>query len=423
MPSKSRVVGLSVTVLAFVAAAPAAGPRPPREPTRVRALAILLQVAAGLEESVTSGELGQAHNEGELLYPALSALSLEGSPEQRARLDTLIPGLTRRVADLHAAADAFDRAQARARLGPALQAFEEMVAVFDPDDVERARALAGRFTCPMHPDVVGERNAACPKCGMPLDLRRRVWLGPSPDSSRRPATVTAEICTEEPLRIGLPARGILKLTSLSGEPLELKDLREVHTQKIHLLIVDPSLADYHHEHPVATDVPGEYAFTFTPRVAGAYRAFADLQPLLTGLQEYARADLLAPTVSRAAVQKSYPRSGDASGLHYELWLETDPLKAGEPAMARVRVTRAGRPFTGLEPVMAAFAHLVGFHERGEVVLHMHPIEAQALTAEARGGPELRFQIFAETPGYYRLFLQTQVNGEAQFVPFGVDVLP
>jgi hypothetical protein len=71
--------------------------------------------------------------------------------------------------------------------------------------------------------------------------------------------------------------------------------------------------------------------------------------------------------------------------------------------------------------MAAFAHLVGFHEGGDVVLHMHPTESGALAADDRGGPELSFRLFAETPGYYRLFLQTQVAGAAQFVPFGVDV--
>jgi hypothetical protein len=94
---------------------------------------------------------------------------------------------------------------------------------------------------------------------------------------------------------------------------------------------------------------------------------------------------------------------------------------GVAAAARVRVTKDSRPFAGLEPVMAAFAHLVAVHESGDVVLHMHPLEARALGPEDRGGPDLAFRFFAEVPGYYRLFLQTQVNGKAQFVPFGIDV--
>jgi hypothetical protein len=73
--------------------------------------------------------------------------------------------------------------------------------------------------------------------------------------------------------------------------------------------------------------------------------------------------------------------------------------------------------------MGAFAHLVGFSEDRRRVLHMHPAEARRLGPDDRGGPELRFRIFADAPGYYRLFLQVQVGGRSRFVPFGIDVVP
>src|ERR1700733_11310452 len=42
----------------------------------------------------------------------------------------------------------------------------------------------------------------------------------------------------------------IKLTHLNtGRPVTLTDLKEVHTQKIHLLIIDDSLEDYSHVHP------------------------------------------------------------------------------------------------------------------------------------------------------------------------------
>ena len=67
---------------------------------------------------------------------------------------------------------------------------------------------------------------------------------------------------------GQPARVTARLTKLEGTPIRaVDDLLVMHTERIHLLIVDRSLLDYHHEHPVATDTPGEYAFTFTPRPA------------------------------------------------------------------------------------------------------------------------------------------------------------
>jgi hypothetical protein len=391
-------------------------PAPPPS-LEVRALAILQQASDSLSENVAGGELGQVHNEDELLYGALAVLGRTGTP---AQLDRLIPALGRRVSDLHEAADAFDRALAQSRLPVTLEAFRDVMDVFGEAEIAAAKALAARFTCPMHPDVDGVRGEACPKCAMPLDTRRRVGLE-GEALTARPTTVRAEIRTEAPLAVGVEAKGTLSLAGLLG-PLQPKDLREVHTKKIHLLIVDPSLDDYHHEHPVPTEVAGEYAFRFTPRKAGAYRAYADVQPLLTGFQEYAPA-AIGDGAASGVVEKAYPRSGQAGDLRYELAFDAETLHAGTPVAAHVRVTKAGAPFEGLEPVMAAFAHLVGFHEGGTVVLHMHPIESRALGESDRGGPDLSFRFFAETPGYYRLFLQTQVGGEAQFVPFGIEVQP
>jgi len=228
--------------------------------------------------------------------------------------------------------------------------------------------------------------------------------------------------------VGREAKAVLKLTTLDAEPVKLADLREVHTRKIHLLIVDQSLSDYHHEHPVESEVPGEYRFAFTPRQGGVYRAWADVQPLLTGFQEYAMAEIPSLSAASGAVDRTYPGATEVDGLRYQLTLEASAgvIRAGQPVDARVRVTGAGgKPFTALEPLMGAFAHLVGFREDRGAVLHMHPIEARPLgpRGDDRGGPELSFRIFAPTPGYYRLFLQVQIDGRSRFVPFGIDVLP
>ena len=206
-----------------------------------------------------------------------------------------------------------------------------------------------------------------------------------------------------------------------GEPVQIFQLREVHEKKIHLLIIDPSLTDYHHEHPIVTGTPGEYAFTFTPRKPGPYRAFADVQPLVSGIQEYAMADIAAGGTAEP-LEKTFPRRGELEGLTYAMTLEHDAVRAGTPTQATVRIADAkGKPFTALEPLMGAFAHLVGFHEDRKTVLHIHPIESRKLSAGDRGGPELTFRIYTDTPGYYRLFLQVQIGGVSKFVPFGVEV--
>ena len=414
---------------ALLAAALAAGPpAPAEERVEVRALAMLLQVKANLEESVASGDLATVHYQDMFLYSALGQLyKLAGTPE-RAALSPALRTLSRAVADLHAAADGSDRDLTRARLAPTVAAFDETFAFFDGPTLAAARASADRFTCPMHPEVIGRRQEACAKCGMALEVRARLLPFGAPEGSGPPRTITAEVRLEEPLGVGRENRAVLKLTSVGVDPVKLSDLREVHTRKIHLLIVDESLTDYHHEHPIETGVPGEFRFSFTPRRNGLYRAWTDVQPLLTGMQEYAAADIPSAGATPASVERTYPTVGEVEGLRYQLSLEGGAtaavIKAGQPVDARVHVTTAGgKPFTGLEPLMGAFAHLVGFREDRKAVLHMHPIEARRLAPEDRGGPELSFRIFAESPGYYRLFLQVQIEGRPRFVPFGIEVLP
>ena len=95
---------------------------------------------------------------------------------------------------------------------------------------------------------------------------------------------------------------------------------------------------------------------------------------------------------------------------------------GKPISARLRVTFAdGTGFTRLEPVMATFAHLVGFYEDYQTVLHMHP-KGPAITKPGTfGGPDLDFQIFATKAGFVRLFAQVQIAGVQPFAPFGIQI--
>ena len=403
-----------------------AGPlaaQPAGESVEVHSLAMLAQVSANLDECVGAGDLAAVHYQDMVLYPALGQLFKIASAPEKAELNSAARGLARAVSDLHAAADAFDLDGTRARLAAVRAAFDAVRSHFDARTLAAAAALADRFTCPMHPDVVGPRGQACGKCGMALDQRARLLPFGVAHTGVFPRIVQAAIRTEEPLAVGREARGVLKLTSMGLDPLKLADLREVHTKKIHLLIVDDSLTDYHHEHPVESDVPGEYRFTFTPRRNGRYQAWADVQPLLTGLQEYAAAEVPSPSVAAAPVERTYPTTVESEGLRFRLAVD-GPVKAGQPTDARVSVSGAdGKPFTALEPLMGAFAHLVGFREDRRTVLHMHPVESRKLGPDDRGGPELRFRIFAEAPGYYRLFLQVQVGGKSRFAPFGIDVAP
>ena len=112
-----------------------------------------------------------------------------------------------------------------------------------------------------------------------------------------------------------------------------------------------------------------------------------------------------------------------NGLHYAIHFQQE-VKSGEPAMGTLRVTQAdGSGFTQLEPVMGAFAHLVGFHENRTTALHIHPEALRPPEPNDRGGPDLHFRLFARLPGFFRLFVQVQRDGKQQFASFGLTVAP
>ena len=227
--------------------------------------------------------------------------------------------------------------------------------------------------------------------------------------------------TNAPLQVGVTVHGHLSLTSIKGEPITPEQLSEVHTRKIHLLLIDGGLTDYHHEHPIPAALPGQYDFEFTPQKPGPYRLWADIQPTITGVQEFAMTVIPADTPAEPLKAEPDRLSTVAHGLHYTLQFET-LVKAGAPAVGVLHIAREdGTPFSELEPVMGAFAHLVGFREDRTTALHIHPETPHALVPGDRGGPDLRFRFYAGKPGFYRLFIQVQRNGAQEFASFSLRV--
>jgi hypothetical protein len=201
-----------------------------------------------------------------------------------------------------------------------------------------------------------------------------------------------------------------------GTPVSPDDLLVVHTERIHLLIIDSSLEDYHHEHPKPTEKPGEFVFRFTPKRAGDYRVFADVTPALSQAQEYVECHLPGTGKGGPVINRIDTRKSSAAGLEFNLrWLTGGgPVLARRPVTAIVTINdRDGRGFRQLEPVMGAFAHIVGFYEDRKTVVHIHPSDADPKGPDDRGGPSFMFRLYAPRSGYIRLSCQTQ-NGRSYF---------
>jgi hypothetical protein len=279
------------------------------------------------------------------------------------------------------------------------------------------------YICPMHPtDRHLRADDRCSICGMSL-VRRHI---PASTVYEKPGEPSMKIIpASSPLQAGQKNTLRFRMLKADGSPVVLSDLVEMHTQKIHLLINDATLSDYHHEHPTPTATPGEYEFSFIPRHQGPYRLWADVVPAATGIQEYVMADLPSATHSAAALDRTTTLAANVGQHHYVLNLPADgkPIREGQTVIGTVTILQAdGTPFKNLEPIMGAFAHIVGFHEDLKTVIHIHPWAQEPKTSADRGGPSFTFKLFAAQRGYMKLYVQVQIDGVSQFAPFGIEVL-
>ncbi|MBA3881231.1 MAG: hypothetical protein H0X73_00645 [Chthoniobacterales bacterium] len=147
-------------------------------------------------------------------------------------------------------------------------------------------------------------------------------------------------------------------------------------------------------------------------------------PTTTGRQEYAKTQVKVQGPP-AKKDKTLNTTADASGYRFSLATENnEPLQAGQATMVNITVTTPdGKEFTGLEPVMAAFAHMVAFPEDLASVTHVHPMGEEPKAAAERGGSQLSFHVEPEQPGFQKLFLQTQIGGKEVYAAFAQNVQP
>lgn len=226
----------------------------------------------------------------------------------------------------------------------------------------------------------------------------------------------------EKLSVNAPAQALLKLSHQDGSPVTPDDLAVVHTKKLHLFVVDSSLSDYQHLHPEPTGTPGEYAFTFTPRTGNKYSAWADITMIADSRNHKLLAAFPSPGRQIPPAIKTNAKAA-ATGLQFE-WRCDDSLVAGKPVIVEATVRDANGNFVqDLEPVMGAFAHLVGFGADGKSIVHTHPLGREPESSADRGDGRLRFHVEPNFSGPAQFYLQVKRGGQDIFAPFGQQIAP
>lgn len=230
-----------------------------------------------------------------------------------------------------------------------------------------------------------------------------------------------------PAKSGAEVSAVATLRTASGKEISPADLLEVHTRKLHLLIVDPTLTDYQHVHPEPGAKAGEWTFAFTPRKSGAYRVFADFTPAATQRGLYASADLEVGqfsglTGSKLTVEAAAPgQAGQVRDLTYSLLPTPAVIRAGQPVDLKFSIARRDGGAVPLEPVMGAYAHLVAFDEKRTGFAHLHPAEADLTKRPDATRPELNFKLTIPQAGRYAIWAQVNLGGREEFVPFWFEV--
>lgn len=220
---------------------------------------------------------------------------------------------------------------------------------------------------------------------------------------------------------GRKVQARVMLTTASGKPIAAEDLLVVHTERLHLLIVDPSLTDYQHVHPQPSGVMGEWTFAFTPAHGGTYRIFGDFTPAATNRGLYANADMeVAGATGGLEMTNAAEQVVERDGFRFGLRQPAGGLYERVPADLGFDVTRADGGAVELEEVMGAYAHLVAFDETRSGFAHLHPVEA-GLTPTDPTKPTLNFKITIPTAGRYVIWAQVKLGGRDVFVPFWFNV--
>lgn len=255
------------------------------------------------------------------------------------------------------------------------------------------------YTCPMHPEVTGNKGDQCPKCGMTLIP---VEIG---SNNMSDVTLTAP----QHIEAGRPANLCIVITEHGRNvPLEV-----VHEKKMHLIIVNEELSWFDHIHPLEQP-DGTYQISETFPAAGSYLLFTDYKPT-GGIQ-----DRHMHRIEVSGVNATPPNDletklvSTVEGYTVSL-LNGNNLRTGRQQGLQFYIMKDGYVLykKDIQPYLGAAAHIVMISKADYDFLHIHPVS------------DNRFPVYAETniekAGLYRMWVQFKIDDVVYTADFTVNV--
>ncbi len=221
---------------------------------------------------------------------------------------------------------------------------------------------------------------------------------------------------------GEPCELSLRIQDASGKTLTDADLSETYTKKLHLLIVDKSLNDYHHIHPEYNAEKGVFTASFIPNTQNEYSVWSNFKLQENGQNIVSQNTI--PSLRNYNIAPSIQHTNIIETDDIKIELEaTPPLTSGKDSNLLCKIiSKSGKPVK-LEEIMGAQAHLVGFTKDGDSMIHCHPLEEKISTKTDSQNAELKFHIAPEKEGFTKFFLQMKIKGKETIIPFGQYITP
>ncbi len=255
------------------------------------------------------------------------------------------------------------------------------------------------YSCPMHPEITGNKGDKCPKCGMELVQR----------SGEKQNIAVNLTVTPEILEAG-------KETNLQFRIMKdnhLVSIETSHERKIHLIIVNEDLSWFDHIHP-AEQADGTYVVTETFPYNGKYLLYMDFKPE-SSAREVQKFEVNVSGGVEAAIKLADSKLiSDVDGYKVTL-LNGNDFKTNRNQPLNISVEKEGKVVKedDIQNYLGASAHIVMIGEKNKNFLHIHP------------SSDNRFSLYAETfikeMDTYRIWVQFRTSNVVHTADFTVKV--
>jgi hypothetical protein len=212
-----------------------------------------------------------------------------------------------------------------------------------------------------------------------------------------------------PERAGETGEVSFRVDTYTGRPLT-RYLEEL-TRDLHLYVVSEDLTTFRHLHPTMAE-DGTWTAPVQLPTAGEYRVVAEFVARDSG----GNGDHLV-LGEQLTVTEGPTRAEALPDPVVAVEATTEPVAGPNGRMELTVTDPEGRPVR-LGTYLGAYGHVTGFHRETGSMVHVHPLDAPAVTED---GSTLTFHTDVERPGDYRLFVQVRVDGYLHTVPVDVTV--